>query len=57
MWYKIVTHHFRYPEVVPSRERPHFMQIPTFPATALRDRKQGNIWTTGFEITHMARQG
>lgn len=38
-------------------ERPHFTQTPTFPAVALRERKQGNTWTTGFETTHMARQG
>lgn len=35
-------------------ERPHFTQTPTFPAMALRDKKQGNIWTTDFETTHMA---
>lgn len=38
-------------------ERPHFTQTPIFPAMALRDRKQANIWTTDFETTHMARQG
>lgn len=56
MWYKIITSLLGILKLFPA-VRPHFTQTPTFPAKALRDRKQGNIWTTGFETSHMARQG